>query len=207
MLELGTQLRTLFGTQRPVFLAASTREGEEALLLDALQHVDIEDLLVVIVPRHPQRFEEVAALIEQRGLRAQRRSANAPVAADTQVVLGDSMGELFAYYAACDISFIGGSLLPFGGHNLIEAWSVGKPVLIGPHTYNFAQATELAVASGAALQVSHADVLAQQLNILLPDASRLKQMGQAGLHFVNNNQGATEQALKLIALALQQRLA
>ncbi len=127
MLELGKQLRSLFGKERPVFLAASTREGEEELLLDALQHEEIEHLLVVIVPRHPQRFDEVAALIEKHGLRMQRRSANAAIAAETQVVLGDSMGEMFAYYAACDVAFIGGSLLPFGGQNLIEACAVGVP--------------------------------------------------------------------------------
>ncbi len=206
MLELGAALRTQFGTQRPVFLAASTREGEEALLLDALLHANVERLLVVIVPRHPQRFDEVATLIERHGLRMQRRSANEAIAADTQVVLGDSMGELFAYYAACDLAFIGGSLLAFGGQNLIEACAVGKPVLIGPHTYNFAQATEQAVASGAALQIKHTDDLVHQLNILLQDAARLEQMGQAGLQFVSDNQGATGRALNHIALTLHERL-
>ncbi len=205
LLELGTHLRIQLGAQRPVFLAASTREGEEALLLDALRHVDVENLLVVVVPRHPQRFEEVAMLIEQHGLRMQRRSANEPVAANTQVALGDSMGELFAYYAACDLAFIGGSLLPFGGQNLIEACSVGKPVLIGPYTYNFSQATEQAVASGAALRVNNADDLVSQVNILAQDAVRLKQMGQAGLGFVSDNQGATERALELVALVSHKR--
>ncbi len=198
MLKLGARLRTLFGDQRPVFLAASTREGEEALLLDALQHADIENLLVVIVPRHPQRFDQVAALIAQRGLRMQRRSANEPIAADTQVVLGDSMGEMFAYYAACDVAFIGGSLLPFGGQNLIEACAVGKPVFIGPHTYNFAQATEQAIYCGAAKRIQHADDLVLQLNVLLHDTKRLKEMGEAGLQFVSDNQGATEHAVSLI---------
>lgn len=206
MLDLGAALRTQFGTQRPVFLAASTREGEEAMLLEALRRADVENLLVVIVPRHPQRFDEVATLIERHGLRMQRRSANEAIAADTQVVLGDSMGELFAYYAACDLAFVGGSLLAFGGQNLIEACAVGKPVLIGPHTYNFAQATEQAVASGAAMQVKHADDLVHQLNILLQDAARLEQMGQAGMQFVSDNQGATGRALNHIALALHERL-
>jgi len=206
MLESGKRLRALFGEQRPVFLVASTREGEEELLLDALRHANVEHLLTVIVPRHPQRFDEVAALIQRHGLRMQRRSANEPVAADTQVVLGDSMGEMFAYYAACDIAFIGGSLLPLGGQNLIEACAVGKPVLIGPHTFNFAQATELAVASGAALQVSDTGDLVRQLNILLRDTASLARMGQAGLQFVSDNQGATERAMTLIGLALKQAL-
>ncbi|MDO8989285.1 MAG: lipid IV(A) 3-deoxy-D-manno-octulosonic acid transferase [Sideroxyarcus sp.] len=206
MLELGKRLRVMFGEQRPVLLAASTREGEEALLLDALQHAEIERLLVVIVPRHPQRFDEVAALIEQHGLSMQRRSANEPVSARTQFVLGDSMGEMFAYYAACDIAFIGGSLLPLGGQNLIEACAVGTPVLIGPYTYNFAQATEMAVADGAAMQINHADDLVHQLNILLHDPLQLARMGEAGRQFVNSNQGATEGAVRLIALAVNHAL-
>lgn len=206
MLELGRQLRGLFGEKRPVFLAASTREGEEALLLEALQHADIEDLLVVIVPRHPQRFEEVASLIEKHGLRMQRRSANEPVSAHTQVVLGDSMGEMFAYYAACDVAFIGGSLLPFGGQNLIEACAVGTPVLIGPHTYNFAQATEQAVANGAAIQIKHAHDLVHQLNILFYDPVQMARMEEAGKSFVSSNCGATRHALAHIELALSHSL-
>lgn len=206
MLELGAQLRTQIGEKRSVFLAASTREGEEVLLLNALRHADVENLLIVIVPRHPQRFEEVAALVEQHGLHMQRRSSNELVAADTQVLLGDSMGEMFAYYAACDVAFIGGSLLPFGGQNLIEACSLGKPVLIGPHSYNFAQATEMAVACGAAMQIKHADDLVHQLNVLLQDAPSRDRMGKAGKQFVTDNQGATETAVRLISLAINHAL-
>ncbi len=206
MLELGRQLRQQFGEDRPVFLAASTREGEEALLLEALQHADVDHLLVVIVPRHPQRFDEVALLIENRGLHSQRRSANEPISRHTQVVLGDSMGEMFAYYAACDVAFIGGSLLPFGGQNLIEACAVGTPVLIGPHTYNFEQATEQAVANGAAMQIRLADDLINQLNILLHDHALLEKMGEAGKAFVDNNSGATKHAMAHIALALNHSL-
>ena len=204
MLELGKRLRSMFGAQRPVFLAASTREGEEELLLTALQQVKIENLLVVIVPRHPQRFKEVAALIEQHGLSMLLRSSNAAVSSGTQVVLGDSMGEMFAYYAACDVAFIGGSLLPFGGQNLIEASAVGKPVLIGPHTYNFAQATQQAVACKAAFQVDTADNLMRKLNSLIVDDAAMRAMGNAGLHFVSSNQGVTESAMMHIGLALSQ---
>ena len=206
MLERGRQLRELFGENRPVFLAASTRESEEALLLEALHHSDIDQLLVVIVPRHPQRFDEVAALVEKRGLHLQRRSANEPISSHTQVVLGDSMGEMFAYFAACDVAFIGGSLLPFGGQNLIEACAVGTPVLIGPHTYNFEQATEQAVAHGAAMQFKHAHDLVQQLNILLHDRAQIRSMGEAGKLFVSNNSGATKHAMAHIALALNHSL-
>lgn len=202
MLEAGKQLRFQFGLHRPVFLAASTRAGEEALLLEALSHVDIPALLTVIVPRHPQRFNEVAALLSQRNIRFQRRSENSPINPDTQVVLGDSMGEMFAYYVACDIAFIGGSLLPLGGQNLIEACAVGKPVLIGPHTYNFTQASILAVEQGAAVRVQNADSLAYTLQQMLRQPENLERMSIAGLAFVNANRGATEQALATISLAI-----
>lgn len=202
LLESGELLRKQFGKDRPVFLAASTRIGEEALLLDVLKNTPVSNLLILLVPRHPQRFEEVAALLSQNGIRFQRRSENHPIAAETQVVLGDSMGEMFAYYAACDIAFIGGSLLPFGGQNLIEACAVGKPVLIGPHTYNFAQASNLAVAQGAAVRVQDEVGLSHTLQHLLQHPDTLKQMSCAGLAFVNANRGATRQALSLISHTL-----
>jgi len=198
MLKLGAQLRTQFGKDRKIFLAASTRAGEEILLLSMLKQVDIPHLLTVIVPRHPQRFDDVADMLTQQGFRFQRRSENYPIAPDTQVVLGDSMGEMFAYYAACDLAFIGGSLLPFGGQNLIEACAVGKPVFIGPHTYNFAQASQLAVECGAAVRIQNSADLAQSLQNLLAHPSQLTKIGQAGLHFVRTHRGATEQALQHI---------
>jgi 3-deoxy-D-manno-octulosonic-acid transferase len=199
MLEMGLQLRALFGADRKIFLAASTREGEEALLLEALAQAQIPDLLTVIVPRHPQRFDEVASLLAKRGISFQRRSENRPVAPDTAAVLGDSMGELFAYYAACDLAFVGGSLLSYGGQNLIEAAACGKPVLIGPHTFNFTQVSELAASSGAALRVHNAAELAGAVTTLLLHPDRLAQMGDAGRCFVGANRGATERALSYIS--------
>ncbi len=202
-LELGRYLRERFGATRPVFLAASTREGEEVLLLEALKKTAVHNLLTLIVPRHPQRFDEIAALIESHGFRMQRRSADETIASDTQVVLGDSMGEMFAYYAASDVAFIGGSLLPLGGQNLIEACAVGKPVMVGPHTFNFAQATEQALACGAALRVGDADELVIQLNSLLHDAQRMRHMAHSGERFVSDNRGATERAANMIDSALR----
>lgn len=203
MLTLGTQLREQFGGQRKVLLAASTRansiqDGEEALLLDALQQVNDPGLLVVIVPRHPQRFDEVANLLEQRNIKYQRRSAGQSIAADTAIVLGDSMGEMFAYYAAADLAFIGGSLLPFGGQNLIESCAVGTPVLIGPHTYNFTEATRLATRCGAAIQVQDAQQLIAEAQRLLADTSSLGEMHTQCLNFVGINRGATDKALHII---------
>jgi 3-deoxy-D-manno-octulosonic-acid transferase len=198
MLQLGQQLRNKFGVNRKIFLAASTREGEEVLLLDALQSIAVPNLLMVIVPRHPQRFAGVESLIAQRGIRFQCRSGNLLIAPETQVVLGDSMGEMFAYYAACDIALIGGSLLPFGGQNLIEACAVGKPVIIGAHTFNFEQASQLAVAGGAAVRINDPAELAQTLQKLLSEPERMSAMGQAGKVFVNANRGATERASQCI---------
>jgi 3-deoxy-D-manno-octulosonic-acid transferase len=201
-LELGMQLRELFGPDRRVFLAASTREGEEELLIDALKRTELAGLLAVIVPRHPQRFDEVASLLARRAIRFQRRSENRPVPPDIQVMLGDSMGEMFAYYAACDLAFIGGSLLPYGGQNLLEACAVGRPVLIGPHTYNFAQASDLAVEWGAAQRLATAGQLPERLQHLFGHPAELAAMAERGKSFVEAHRGATEEALHIIGVYL-----
>jgi 3-deoxy-D-manno-octulosonic-acid transferase len=195
MRTLGRQLRAQFGAERKVFLAASTREGEEALLLDALPAAD---WLLVIVPRHPQRFAEVAVMLEQRNIPYQRRSEDRVVDPSVRVVLGDSMGEMFAYYAAADLAFIGGSLLPYGGQNLIEACAVGAPVLVGPHTYNFAEATRLAVAAGAACQVRDVGELVAEVQSLLGDVAALSDMRQGCAGFVGANRGATDAAIGIV---------
>ncbi|MDP1680326.1 MAG: lipid IV(A) 3-deoxy-D-manno-octulosonic acid transferase [Burkholderiales bacterium] len=189
-------LRALWGNDRRALLAASTREGEEALLLDAL--IPESNYLLVIVPRHPQRFDDVATLLTARGIPYQRRSENAPIRAETRVVLGDSMGEMFAYYGAADVALIGGSLLPFGGQNLIEACAMGVPVILGPHTYNFTQATKDAFAAGAALQVVDASAALVQAQRLLEDALMKKQMGKAALEFAAAHRGAVGKTMATI---------
>ena len=198
MLALGTTLRDSFGAQRLVFLAASTREGEEAMILDVLAGIAVTGLLTVIVPRHPQRFDEVAGLASQRGYKIQRRSENRPIDADTRIVIGDSMGEMFAYYAACDIAFIGGSLLPLGGQNLLEACAVGRPVVVGAHTFNFEDATRGAIEAGAAIRVSDAQELAGTVGRLLGDADLRHAMSEAGKRFTDAHRGATEKTLALL---------
>jgi 3-deoxy-D-manno-octulosonic-acid transferase len=198
LLELGSRLLQRFGPERLIFLAASTREGEEEEILAAVKNLGMPELLMVIVPRHPQRFDSVAQLLDQLGIPWQRRSAEQPLGAATQVVLGDSMGEMFAYYAACDVAFIGGSLLPYGGQNLIEACAVGKPVIIGPHTYNFAEAAERAVEAGAAVRVASAEELARELRRLLHDPEQRRRMGQAGLEFSRQHQGATGKVMAIL---------
>jgi 3-deoxy-D-manno-octulosonic-acid transferase len=187
---------------RKLWLAASTREGEEALLLDAYAALQLPGVLLALVPRHPQRFDEVARLAEARGLRVQRRSAGTAEvpAADMQVWLGDSMGELSAWYAACDCAFVGGSLLPFGGQNLIEACAEGAPVVIGPHTFNFAEATRRAVEAGAAVQVADSAALARAVREILEDAGRAQAMASAGRAFAERHRGATARTLETLAL-------
>lgn len=202
---------------RPVWVAASTRENEEALILQAFEAVKTPGALLILVPRHPQRFGEVEALVSRSGLKCVRRSAWAadaaapaagrpavarPLPSDVSMLLGDSMGELGAYYAAADVAFIGGSLLPLGGQNLIEACAVGVPVLIGPHVFNFTQATADAVAAGAAQQVQDPADLARVLDTLFADKARRIAMGAAGAAFAARHRGATARSVDVLAALL-----
>ncbi|MDR1887794.1 MAG: 3-deoxy-D-manno-octulosonic acid transferase [Zoogloeaceae bacterium] len=196
--ERGTT-RSAGGRLRPIWLAASTREGEEALLLDILPELKTLPIppLLVLVPRHPQRFDAVEKLARERGFRLTRRSQALPGAEDA-IWLGDSMGEMAAYYRLADAAFIGGSLLPFGGQNLIEAAACGCPALIGPHTFNFSQASMDAIHSGAARRVSDAKELAAALQHLLSDPAARATMRQAGLDFAARHQGATGRILAMV---------
>jgi 3-deoxy-D-manno-octulosonic-acid transferase len=200
--SLAAQFRRGFGS-RAVLLAASTREGEEELLLDALEQNALGDAILVIVPRHPQRFDTVARLLAARGLKFIRRSANTPLDADCGIVLGDSMGEMAAYYRACDAAFVGGSLLAYGGQNLIEACAAGVPVLIGPYTYNFAQAAENAIAAGAAMRVNGAEEAIRLARSILQDAELRERMGKAGVAFCAAHRGATERTLAICERLLE----
>jgi len=190
-LALGRELRVRCGAERPVWVAGSTRDGEEALILDALARATLPAAtLTVIVPRHPQRFDAVGELLRQRGIPFVRRSDNAPVPADVGVMIGDSMGEMLGYYAAADVVFVGGSLVPLGGQNLIEPIALARPTLVGPHTFNFAEATANALAAGAARRVEDADALIAEAGALLADPARRAAMGQAALAFHAAHRGA-----------------
>ncbi len=192
------ELRHRFGARR-VVLAASLREGEEALLIEALKGAGgfAGNALLVLVPRHPQRFDAVAEWLDKAGVPFVRKTSAARVPDHCQVVLGDSMGEMQAYLKACDCAFVGGSLLPFGGQNLIEACAAGVPVLFGPHTFNFAEASEAAVVAGAALRVTDAVQLVNEINALLNDDLRRSAMGEAALAFCRAHTGATAKTLDL----------
>jgi 3-deoxy-D-manno-octulosonic-acid transferase len=200
-LALGETFRAAYGARR-TWLAASTREGEEALILDAWHRaLPANGALLVIVPRHPQRFDEVARLAIEHDFVVQRRSENTPIANATRVLIGDSMGEMFAFHAAADLSFIGGSLLDFGSQNLIEAAACGTPILIGPSTRNFAEAAREAVACGAARTIVDADDLVRQVLLLLGNAESRQRMGAAGIAFIERHRGATARTLELLTPA------
>jgi len=190
MLELAAQLRARIG-KRPTWLAASTREGEEALLLEAfVQCGAAPDVLLVIVPRHPQRFDEGAKLASSRGLGVARRSEGSGIPAEARVLVGDSMGEMLAYCAAADVVAMGGSFLEYGGQNLIEACAVGRPVIVGPSTYNFEEAARGAVKAGAALRVADAREAMQAALALTADPARREEMGRKAAGFVARHRGA-----------------
>ena len=201
LIDRGSDWRAALAPRRKVLLAASTREGEERLFLDAWKSLTEQErgsILLAIVPRHPQRFDEVAALAADSDLRTGRRSASSGWLDDLQVWIGDSMGEMTAYYALCDVAVIGGSLLPFGAQNLIEACALGKPVVLGPSTFNFAEASQQALSSGAALQGDDAaKVLSLACSWLGNDAAR-NTASEAALRFASAHRGATERTLALI---------
>ncbi len=202
--EIGAQWCAALGT-RPIWLAASTREGEEALILDAFTRTKTHDLLLLLVPRHPQRFTEVAAMVEERGLSLCRRSEGALPTDQTQIWLGDSMGEMPAYYSVADVALIGGTLLPFGRQNLIEAAACGCPVLVGPHTFNFLQATEDSIACGAAKRVANEEEVASAVEALLEDRETLRGMRNAAMTFSQAHRGATARTMALIRNAMARR--
>jgi len=184
---------------RPVWLFASTRDSEEALILSALPAEP--DAVVIIVPRHPQRFDEVARLIEARGLVAVRRSTtdNFVARSDREILLGDSMGEMAMYYAAADVALIGGSVANLGGQNLIEACAVGTPVVVGPHTFNFEEATLGAIEAGAGVRVANAAEAITAMAAITRDTARRARMSEAGVRFAQSHRGATMRTLERLA--------
>jgi 3-deoxy-D-manno-octulosonic-acid transferase len=202
-------------------LAASTREGEEGLLVQAWQGASAQQAipvggnrnpalapppLLVIVPRHPQRFDSVVRDAEASGLRVARRAALDDPAFDAHTIdllIGDSMGEMDAWYALADVAIMGGSLLPFGSQNLIEPCAAGCPVILGPSTYNFAEAAQQALAAGAVRQVpdaAHAVTAALQL---LGDKAARVAMAQAGQAFTSSHRGATLRTLEALRPTLE----
>lgn len=196
----GRELRALHAPDRPVWIAASTHDGEELAALMAHQRVreNFPSALLILVPRHPERFDQVAALVEGQGFSCVRRSTGVPARSDTSVLLGDTMGELTTFYAAADVAFVGGSLVPVGGHNLLEPAALGVPALTGPHNENAADIADLLVDCGAALLVPDWAVLAAELGLLLGDPAERQRRGAAGRQAIEANRGALGRLLALL---------
>lgn len=190
---------------RAVVLMAVSREGEEQLLLDAWRALPEPRPLLVIVPRHPQRFDEVAALVERNGFSLLRRSSwtdmPPPAAAEVDVWLGDSMAEMPLYYACADVALLGGSFLPLGGQNLIEAAACGCPLVMGPHTFNFEEAAHLAIEAGAAIRMNDLHSAVRRCVVLVNDPRR-NDWVDAALAFAGSHRGATERMAQRIAMLL-----
>ena len=197
VVDQGCELRAAFGSARPTWIAGSTHAGEEEQVLAAHEELRGSTLLI-LVPRHPDRFRAVADLLSSRGVRFTRRSSGILPDAATQVVLADSVGELAALYASADVAFVGGSLVPIGGHNLLEPAALGLPVLTGPYQSNGQDIARLMLQQGAALQVADRHELAAALTRLLGDPEERQRIGAIGRHIVESNRGGVARLLELI---------
>ncbi|MDM0074463.1 3-deoxy-D-manno-octulosonic acid transferase [Variovorax sp. J2P1-59] len=219
--QLATAAKLRAQLPRPVVVFASSRDGEEQQLLDVLKRFGalapvppaqdaiqsiakrVHDVQWMIVPRHPQRFDEVAALVESNGFAVARRSA-AGAPTEAEIWLGDSLGEMALYYGLADAALLGGSFEPLGGQNLIEAAACGCPVIMGPSTFNFAEAAELSLAAGASLRVADMEHAVTAALKLVEKPERREAMAQAALAFASTNRGAAERtATALLAIAEQ----
>ncbi len=203
--ERGRRLRRdWLGDEWPVWIAASTHAGEDETILDAFAQLRVHwpTLLLLLVPRHPERFDSVAALCRQRGFSVIRRSERNVCTVDNTVFLGDSMGELLLFYAAADLAFVGGSLVATGGHNVLEPALLGLSVLFGPHMFNFTEAGERLLAAEAAWRVTDAGELATTVDRLLTDPELRQTAGQRGQAVVECHRGALAALLGLIEMLL-----
>ncbi len=196
----GQELRVALGTTRPVWVAGSTHAGEEELVLDAQRRVRAArpDALLLLAPRHPPRFEAVAALLQRQGVRYVSRRSGAAVAPDAEVLLVDTLGELAVLYAAADVAFVGGSLVPVGGHNLLEPAALAKPVVTGPFTANAAAIASLLASAGALAVVTDAAGLAERVVLELGDPAGRATRGARGLAALAANRGALARLLALL---------
>ncbi|RMF19818.1 MAG: 3-deoxy-D-manno-octulosonic acid transferase [Gammaproteobacteria bacterium] len=196
---LGRALRQQW--QRPVWIAASTHEGEDQPVLESHRHLlaTHPDLLLILVPRHPERFNGVADLIQAQGFSCARRSLGETVSPETQVYLGDTMGELLGLFAAADVAFVGGSLAPTGGHNPLEPLAMGVPVVMGAHVFNFQVICDALKQEGALVTVKDGDTLAAAVEQLLTDPQARDAQVQAGQRVLAQNRGALARQLEMLA--------
>ncbi|MDX1516118.1 MAG: lipid IV(A) 3-deoxy-D-manno-octulosonic acid transferase [Woeseiaceae bacterium] len=198
--ERGRELRRDTFNGRPVWVAASTHDGEESLVLDAHSALrrEFSDLLLVLVPRHPERFSGVREQLERRGIAYVQRTSRRPCEGDTSVFLGDTMGEVVTFYAAADIAFVGGSLVPVGGHNLLEPAAVGIPIVTGPHVFNAQEIANHFIEQSACVLVQDSESLCEAIAELLRDRDRARRLGSNAKQILENNRGALGRLLELI---------
>lgn len=196
----GAELRERYASGRPVWVAGSTHAGEEAIVLEAHREVrkTHPGTILVLVPRHPPRFNEVASWLEKQNVRFIRHSQPSARTPDLEVVLVDTLGELLDFYAMGDVAFVGGTLVEVGGHNLLEPAALGVPVLAGPHNFNSADIARILVERGGALIVNDAKELAARVSVLLSNPADRARIGAMGRECVEDNRGALEKLLSLI---------
>jgi 3-deoxy-D-manno-octulosonic-acid transferase len=200
LIEQGESIRLAWGTDRLVLLAGSTHAGDEGPLLEAFRAllVTFPGALLILVPRHPERFGRVAQLARSAGLRVSLRSGGVSCPRNTQCFVIDSRGELLGFYAACDVAFVGGSLDPTGGQNVLEPAALCKPVLFGPHTFNFEEITRQLIECQAAFRIHNAAELEQAVRRLFNEPELRDRMGQAGFKLVESGQGALNRTLEIV---------
>lgn len=198
--ERGGELRTRLFPDRPVWIAASTHDKEEKQILDAHRGLldKYPDLLLILVPRHPNRFSTVRDYVGKRGFSSVARTEQIACRPDTQVFFGDTMGEVTLFYAASDIAFVGGSLVPIGGHNLLEPAALGVPTLIGPYVFNTQEIADSFSRQSACRIVADADELAANVDELLSNPEAARELGTNGLNILNRNRGALKRLLEVI---------
>ena len=196
----GREFRRTHASGRPVSIAASTHAEEEQIMLQAQRKVmeKYQDALLLLVPRHPERFQFVATLLDRAGMSYVTRSSEGRCNPETQVFLGDSMGELTSFYAAADVAFVGGSLTPIGGHNLLEPAALGLPVLTGPYNFNAADIAELLIDNGSTQVVNNAEELADRVTALFADQKEREKRGSGGREVIENNRGTLQRLLELV---------
>jgi 3-deoxy-D-manno-octulosonic-acid transferase len=198
-------VRQNWGAQRPVWIAASTHEGEELAMLKAHTEVmrQFPDALLLIAPRHPERFKPVAMACRSFGFVTRTRSEDGTAAIDTQCFVVDSLGELLRFYATADVAFVGGSLVPIGGHNVLEPAALGVPVVVGPKTFNFADITASLLDAGAAVQIDDGEALGSAIIRFLGDPELRRQTGRAARRAFEQEQGGVARTVAIIERELQ----
>ena len=204
LFEHSQVLRRQLTHHRPVWIAASTHEGEEEIILEAFLEIlkEAPTTVLILVPRHPDRSIRVLNLCKKYRLEFARRSKNEPVEDYVSVYVGDTLGELNLLFAISDVAFVGGSLIKHGGQNVLEPAALGVPVIIGPYTFNFAEITRMMLQAGAAVRVNTAKELVEQVLLFLHDANFRHKVGEAGKQLVEQNRGATEKMFELICEVL-----